>query len=96
LYSITLDPYATVHDCHECPEPPPLLPEVLLGARPTGQPNLDLASEGVQRYIWQSAYGAMLIEVRDGIAFVNGARVARWLNCAPPRREPRPTVARRC
>ena len=54
----------------------PLLPEVLLGAQPTDQPNLDLASEGVQRYIWQSAYGAMLIEVRDGIAFVNGARVA--------------------
>ena len=52
------------------------LPEVLLGAQPTDQPNLDLASEGVQRYVWQSAYGAMLIEVRDGIAFVNGARVA--------------------
>ncbi len=53
-----------------------LLPEVLLGAQPTDQPNLDLASEGVQRYVWQSAYGVMLIEVRDGIAFVNGARVA--------------------
>ena len=52
-----------------------LLPEVLLGAQPTDQPNLDLASEAVQRYVWQSAYGAMLIEVRDGIAFVNGARV---------------------
>ena len=54
----------------------PLLPEVLLGAQPTDQPNLHLTSEGVQRYIWQSACGAMLIEVRDGIAFVNGARVA--------------------
>ena len=53
----------------------PLLPEVLLGAQPTDQPNLDLASEGVQRYVWHSAFGAMLIEVRDGIAFVNGARV---------------------
>ena len=53
-----------------------LMPEVLLGAQPTDQPNLDLTSEGVQRYVWQSAYGAMLIEVRDGIAFVNGARVA--------------------
>lgn len=53
-----------------------LLPEVLLGAQPTDQPNLDLASEEVLRYVWQSAYGAMLIEVRDGIAFVNGARVA--------------------
>ena len=52
-----------------------LLPEVLLGAQPIDQPNLDLASEGVQRYVWQSACGAMLIEVCDGIAYVNGARV---------------------
>jgi hypothetical protein len=56
--------------------PNQLLPELLLGAQPTDQPNLDLASEGVQRYVWQSAFEAMLIEVRDGIAFVNGARVA--------------------
>ena len=56
--------------------PNQLIPELLLGAQPTDQPNLDLASEGVQRYVWQSAYGAMLIEVRDGIAFVNGAQVA--------------------
>ena len=53
-----------------------LMPEVLLGAQPADQPNLDLASEGVQRYVWQSAYGGVLIEVRDGIVFVNGARVA--------------------
>lgn len=56
--------------------PNQLIPELLLGAQPTDQPNLDLASEGVQRYVWQSAFGAMLIEVRDGNAFVNGARVA--------------------
>ena len=54
----------------------PLLPEVQLGPQPADQPSLELASEGVQRYIWHSAYGAMLIEVRDGVAFVNGARVA--------------------
>ena len=54
----------------------PLMPEVLLGAQPVDQPSLDLASDGVLRYVWQSAYGAMLIEVRDGSAFVNGARVA--------------------
>jgi hypothetical protein len=53
----------------------PLLPEVLLGPQPADQPNLDLASEGVRRYVWQSAYGAMLIEVRDGAAYVNGQRV---------------------
>jgi hypothetical protein len=54
----------------------PLLPEVQLGSQPADQPNLGLASEGVQRYVWHSAYGAMLIEVHDGAAFVNGARVA--------------------
>lgn len=53
-----------------------LLPEQLLDTQPTDQPNLDLASEDVQRCVWESAYGATLIEVRDGIAFVNGARVA--------------------
>lgn len=53
----------------------PLLPEVLLGPQPGDQPSFKLAAEGVQRYVWQSAYGAMLIEVRDGIAFVNGDRV---------------------
>jgi hypothetical protein len=53
----------------------PLLPEVTLGPQPTDQASLELASEGVQRYVWNSAYGAMLIEVRDGAAFVNGSRV---------------------
>ncbi len=53
----------------------PLLPEVLLGAQPTDQPNLDLASECVQRYVCHSAHGAMLIEVCDGSALVSGARV---------------------
>ena len=54
----------------------PLLPELHLGPQPADKPNLGLACEGVQRYVWHSAYGAMLIEVRDGVAFVNGARVA--------------------
>jgi len=52
-----------------------LLPEVLLAAQPTDQPYLDPASVGVQRYVWQGTYGPMLIEVRDGFAFVNGDRV---------------------
>lgn len=55
---------------------PPLLPQVRIGGHNTGQQDLALASEGVQRYLWQSAFGAILIEVRDGTAFVNGARVA--------------------
>jgi hypothetical protein len=53
----------------------PLLPEVLLGVQPADQPALPLAAEGVQRYVWHSAYGPMLIEVHDGAAFVNGQRV---------------------
>lgn len=53
----------------------PLLPEVLIGAQPADQPALPLVAEGVQRYVWQSAYGPMLIEVHDGSAFVNGKRV---------------------
>ena len=53
----------------------PLLPEILMGAQPADQPALPLATEGVQRYVWQSAFGPMLIEVRDGAAFVNSQRV---------------------
>ena len=48
---------------------------MLLGAQPADQPSLELASEGVQRFVWQSAYGPMLIEVREGAAYVNGKRV---------------------
>jgi hypothetical protein len=74
-YVLTLN-HATSHGTLAMNDPNlPLLPEVLLGSQPVDQPTLDLASEGVQRYIWQSAYGAMLIEVRDGAAFVNGERV---------------------
>jgi hypothetical protein len=29
----------------------------------------------VQRYVWNRAFGPMLIEVRDGAAYVNGKRV---------------------
>jgi hypothetical protein len=53
----------------------PLLPEILMCAQPPDQAALALASVGVQRYVWQSAFGPMLIEVRDGAAFVNGERV---------------------
>lgn len=54
----------------------PLLPEVLLGTQPADQPPLELASAGVQRYVWHSAFGDMLIEVCGGVAYVNGQRVA--------------------
>jgi hypothetical protein len=52
-----------------------LLPGVLLGAPPVDQPSLEFLSEDVQRYVWNSAYGPMLIEVREGAAYVNGKRV---------------------
>lgn len=53
----------------------PVLPEVLLGVQPADQSTLDLATEGVLRYLWQSAFGAMLIEVSGGDVWVNGQRV---------------------
>lgn len=53
----------------------PLLPEVLVGCHGDAEPSLPLASEGVLRYVWNSAFGPMLIEVFDGAAFVNGQRV---------------------
>ena len=63
----------------------PLLPEVLMGPQPADQPTLPLAAEGVQRLVWQSAYGPMLIEVRDGAAFVNGQRVMSMAELREPR-----------
>ncbi len=62
----------------------PLLPEVQVGPQHADLLRLDLASQGVHRHVWHGAYGAMLIEVHDGAAFVNGARVASWPSCAPP------------
>ena len=53
----------------------PVLPEVLLGPQRTDEPVLPLASEGVQRYVWKSTFGPVLIEVQGGAAFVNGQRV---------------------
>jgi hypothetical protein len=53
----------------------PLLPEILLGADATTEPQLPLATEGVQRYVWHSRFAAILIEVKDGIAYVNGQAV---------------------
>ncbi|HEV7914205.1 MAG TPA: hypothetical protein VGP22_10575 [Albitalea sp.] len=52
----------------------PLPAEVL---QPLHSPHgaLALASEGLLRYVWESRYGAMLIEVIDDAAFVNGERV---------------------
>ena len=53
----------------------PLRPEVLVRAHPTPQLDLPLSAEGVLRYVWESRFGPMLIEVRDGRAFVNSEPV---------------------
>lgn len=58
------------------------LPEVLLGTDSLQEPQLPLASEGVQRYVWESRFGAMLIEVKDGAVFVNRQPVEPHV--APP------------
>lgn len=52
-----------------------LLPEVLLGVDPFEEPQLPFATEGIQRYVWEGRFGAMLIEVKQGSAYVNGQRV---------------------
>ncbi len=54
------------------PRPPS---EVVVGAAEDAQPSLPLASEGVQRWVWQGRFGAMLIEVVEGVVYVNGQRV---------------------
>lgn len=50
----------------------PLLPEILTRLDPSPQVDLPLAAEGVLRYVWEGKFGSMLIEVRDGLVFVNG------------------------
>jgi hypothetical protein len=50
-------------------------PEVLRLREDSPQEVLPLAAEGVQRYVWEGRFGSMLIEVVDGIAYVNGDRV---------------------
>ncbi len=58
------------------PKPPPA-PEIVIGRTEDAQPPLPLASDGVQRWVWHSRYGEMLIEVIGDKVFVNGQRVCR-------------------
>ena len=55
----------------------PLHPEVLRLREESQQEALLLLPEGVQRYVWEGRFGAMLIEVIDGVAYVDGERVGR-------------------
>lgn len=58
----------------------PLLPEVLLGLDRDPQTRLELSTEGMLRYVWESRWGAVLIEVRDGRAYVNGKPVEPFVH----------------
>ena len=53
----------------------PVLPEVLLRPSAAAQVELQLASEGVLRYVWEGRFGPMLIEVKEGRVYVNGGLV---------------------
>jgi hypothetical protein len=53
----------------------PLRPDVFIRPQPSLQRDLPLTSEGVQRHVWESRFGTMLIEVRAGQVFVNGSLV---------------------
>jgi hypothetical protein len=50
-------------------------PDVVCGGDPDPQGRLPLVANGVQRFVCRMAYGDILIEIRDGAAYVNGARV---------------------
>ncbi len=56
-----------------------LLPEVLLRRPDDHQIALPLASEGVLRYVWESRFGSILIEVLGEDVFVNGQRVEPYI-----------------
>lgn len=59
------------------------LPErLLLPADP--QEPLPLATEGVYRVVWQSRFGPILIEVEEGVVYVNGDRVEQAPAAAAP------------
>ena len=53
----------------------PLLTEVLIGSDASAESEVPLATVGVQRYVWQSRFGAILIAVKDGVAYVGAQPV---------------------
>ena len=60
-------------------------PEVLLRRQHPPQADLPLATADVQRWVWESRYGAMLIEVVHGQIFVNGQAVVPHVQEPPAR-----------
>jgi hypothetical protein len=53
------------------------LPQHLVSAHASPQDQLPLATEGIQRWVWQGRYGDMLIEVEGEAVRVNGQPVIR-------------------
>jgi hypothetical protein len=53
----------------------PLLPEVFARRGASPQTDLPLSTEGLLRYVWEGKFGSMLVEVRQGRAYVNGQAV---------------------
>ncbi len=49
-----------------------LIPEVLVRRAESPQAEMRLETQEVLRYLWESRFGDILIEVRDGRAYVNG------------------------
>ena len=58
----------------------PLRSDVFIRPEPSAQLDLPLAAHGVLRHVWESRFGTMLIEARNGQIFVNGRLVepAEW------------------
>lgn len=53
----------------------PLLPEILRREKPSDQVEIPLSADGVQRFVWEGRWGAMLIEVVGDRVSVNGQYV---------------------
>ena len=51
-------------------------PDVMLSPDEQVEPSLPLGSDGVQRWVWHSRFGEVLIEVVGEQMFVNGQPVA--------------------
>lgn len=55
----------------------PLLQAHQQAQQQSHQADLPLATPGIQRWVWRSRFGEMLIEVAGEEVFVNGQRVQR-------------------
>ena len=53
----------------------PLSPQVLGRLEDVEQDDLPLAKAAALRYVWETRFGEMLIEVVEGVVYVNGDRV---------------------